>query len=42
MVEERENWSANKKADVEEHLQVLHHVGLLANGPPGIPGLPFI
>jgi len=27
---------------VEEHLQVLHHVGLLADGPPGIPGLPFI
>ena len=25
----------NKKADAVEHPEVLHHVGLLVNGPPG-------
>ena len=31
-----------KKADVVEHPEVFHHVGLLFNGPPGTAGLPFI
>jgi hypothetical protein len=31
-----------KKADVAEHPQVFHHVGLLINGPPGMAGLLFI
>jgi hypothetical protein len=30
-----------KKADVAEHPEVLHHVGLLIDGPPGLAGLPF-
>jgi len=34
--------AANKKADGVEHPGVLDHVGLLVNGPPGAPGLPFI
>jgi hypothetical protein len=32
----------SKKADAAEHLLVFNHVGLLSNGPPGTPGLPFI
>jgi hypothetical protein len=31
-----------KKADVAEHPEVFHHVGLLANEPPGTTGLLFI
>ena len=31
-----------KRADVAEHPKVFDHVGLLANGPPGIAELPFI
>ena len=31
-----------KKADVTEHPEVFGHVGLLANGPPDLAGLPFI
>jgi hypothetical protein len=31
----------NEKADVAEHPQVFHHVGVLVNGPPGTAGLPF-
>jgi len=31
-----------KKTDVAEHPQVLDHVGLLVNEPPGPAGLPFI
>jgi hypothetical protein len=31
-----------KKTDVVEHPWMFDHVGLLANGPPGITGLPFI
>jgi hypothetical protein len=31
-----------KKADVAEHPEVFHHVGLLINEPPGTAGLPFI
>jgi hypothetical protein len=31
-----------KKADVVEYPEVLHHVGLLVNEPPGMAGLPFI
>jgi hypothetical protein len=31
-----------KKTDVAEHPQVLDHVGLLVNEPPGRAGLPFI
>jgi hypothetical protein len=27
--------SAQKKADVAEHPKVVHHVGLLVNGPSG-------
>jgi hypothetical protein len=34
--------ASNKKADVEEHPKVSHHVGLLSNEPPGAAGLPFI
>jgi hypothetical protein len=30
-----------KKADVVERLKVVHHVGLLSNGPPGRAGLSF-
>jgi hypothetical protein len=32
----------NKKADVVEHFEMFHHVGLLFNGPPGKARLPFI
>jgi hypothetical protein len=32
----------NKKADVDKHLRVFVHVGLLANEPPGTAGLLFI
>jgi hypothetical protein len=31
-----------KKADVAEHPQVFHHVGLLSNEPLGAAGLLFI
>ena len=31
--------SRTKKADVAEHPQVFHHVGLLSNEPPGTAGL---
>jgi len=31
-----------KKADVVEHPEAFHHVGLLVNGPPGMAGLPLI
>jgi hypothetical protein len=31
-----------KKTDVTEHSQVLHHIGLLFNEPPGDAELPFI
>jgi len=31
-----------KKADVAQHPEVLGHVGLLVNGPPGTAELPFI
>jgi len=31
-----------KKADVVEHSEVFDHIGLLVNGSPGTPGLPFI
>ena len=31
-----------KKADVVEHPEVFHHVGLLFNGFPGSAGSPFI
>jgi hypothetical protein len=31
-----------KKADVVENPKVFDHVGLLANGPPGTAGVPFI
>jgi hypothetical protein len=31
-----------KKNDVLEHLKVFDHVGVLANEPPGLAGLPFI
>ena len=34
--------ASEKKADVVEHPQVLHHVGLLVNEPPGQAGLPFV
>jgi hypothetical protein len=33
---------AMKKADVVERPKAFHHVGLLANEPPGTAGLPFI
>jgi hypothetical protein len=33
----------NKKADAVEHpTEVIDHVGLLVNGPPGTAELPFI
>ena len=32
----------NKKADVAEHPEVFHHVGLLVNEPPGAAGLLLI
>jgi hypothetical protein len=32
----------NKKADVGEHFDMLPHVGLLCNEPPGSAGLFFI
>jgi hypothetical protein len=31
-----------KKADVVQCPEALHHVGLLVNEPPGLDGLPFI
>jgi hypothetical protein len=31
-----------KKADVVEHPEVIDHVGLLVNWPPGTAELPFI
>lgn len=31
----------NKKADVTEHPEVFHHVGLLVNEPPGTAELLF-
>ena len=31
-----------KKAGVDKDPQVLDHAGLLFDGPPGIPGLPFV
>jgi len=31
-----------KKADVVEHPEVIDHVGLLVNRPPGTAELPFI
>jgi hypothetical protein len=31
-----------KQADVVEHPEVFHHVGLLVNEPPGTAELPFI
>ena len=30
-----------KKADVVEHLKMFDHVGVLANEPPRLAGLPF-
>jgi hypothetical protein len=33
---------AEKKTDVNEHIQVSIHVGLLCNEPPDMAGLPFI
>jgi hypothetical protein len=30
-----------KKADVGEHLEMFHHVGLLFDEPPGRAGLSF-
>jgi hypothetical protein len=30
-----------KKADVAEHPEVFHHVGLLVIEPPGLAELPF-
>ena len=41
----REPWQLDrktKKADVAEHPEVFHHVGLLIDEPPDIAGLPFI
>jgi len=32
----------NKKTDVADHPQVINHVGLLVNEPPGTAGLPSI
>jgi hypothetical protein len=32
----------DKKTDVAQHHQALHHVGLLLNWPPATGGLPFI
>jgi len=34
--------NAEKKADVAGHPEVLHHVGLLVNEPPGKAELLFI
>jgi hypothetical protein len=31
-----------EKADVAEHPEVFHHVGLLINKPPGMAEVPFI
>jgi hypothetical protein len=31
-----------KKTDVLEHLKVFDHVGVLANEPPELAGLPFV
>ena len=31
-----------EKADVVEHPEVFHHVGLLVNEPPDTVGLPFL
>jgi hypothetical protein len=31
-----------QKTDVADHPKAFHHVGLLANEPPGRAGLPFI
>jgi len=31
-----------KKADVAKHPQMLNHVGLLFDEPPGVAGLPFV
>jgi hypothetical protein len=33
---------SEKKTDVLEHLKVFDHVGVLANEPPGLAGLPFV
>jgi hypothetical protein len=33
--------NGNKKADVAEHPEVFHHVGLLVNEPLGTAELPF-
>jgi len=30
-----------KKAGVAEHPEVFDHAGILVNGPPGTPALPF-
>jgi hypothetical protein len=35
------NVESPKKADVAEHPEVFHHVGLLVNGPPSVAELPF-
>ena len=32
----------NKKAAVAEHPEVFDHAGLLFNGRPSSPGLPFV
>jgi hypothetical protein len=34
--------ATDEKADVAEHPEVFHHVGLLANGPSGNAGLLFL
>ena len=31
-----------KKNDAIRHPKVLNHIGLLFNGPPSAPGLPFV
>jgi hypothetical protein len=36
------NQRETKKADVAEHPEVFHHVGLLSNEPPDTAGLLFI
>jgi hypothetical protein len=33
---------ATKKTDAVERLEAFHRVGLLASGPPGMAGLPFV
>jgi hypothetical protein len=33
---------AKKKADVAERLSVFDHIGLLVDGPPGLPWVPLI